>query len=364
MTIAAGDAHEFPIYAGRYRVYFPLLDADGDLVTGASTPDSERSIDGATFADCTNEMTEVATGSGVYYLDLTKTEMTSKCTVVIAKSATAGMKTTVLTLYPKRMFVLRSGTAQAGGSATITLDSGASAKDNAYAGMYVQCSNNTPSNVEGQTRKIISYVGSTKVATVEANWGTNPSSSTTFDLLCPESVNNVGWLGKPTADTHSDGYPVCTQKVGTGTGEINLSSGSVPATLGTGVITSASFASGALTSTAVASGFLTSSAFATDSITSGALATSAVTEIATALNAEVVDCLNVDTYTEPAQGTPGVNVTLQYKIGFLYKLARNKITQTSSEFAVYADDTTTKDHEAVVSDDGTTFSRGELSTGA
>jgi hypothetical protein len=47
----------------------------------------------------------------------------------------------------------------------------------------------------------------------------------------------------------------------------------------------------------------------------------------------------------------------------LYKAWRNKTTQTTTEYALYADDTTTKDQEAVVSDDGSTFTRGEISTG-
>jgi hypothetical protein len=207
MTVAAGDAHEFCIYAGRFRVVFPLLDADGDLVTGASTPDTERSIDMGTFADCTNEMTEIATSSGMYYIDLTATETTGKHVAVIAKSATAGMKTTALSIPITRLPILRSGTAQAGGASTITLDSGASAKDGAYIGLYVQCSNDTPSNVQGQTRKIISYVGSTKVATVASAWGTNPSSSTTFDILIPVSANAQAWLGKEIADPTTNGVP-------------------------------------------------------------------------------------------------------------------------------------------------------------
>lgn len=98
--MAATDAQPFPIKNKAFRVVFPLLDADGDLVTGATTPDSEISKDQGTFADCTNEMTEIATASGVYYLDLTATEMNADCVVIIAKSATAGMKTTVMTIYP------------------------------------------------------------------------------------------------------------------------------------------------------------------------------------------------------------------------------------------------------------------------
>ena len=98
--MASSDAKPFPIKNTAYRVYFPILDADGDLVTGATGLDSEASLDGATFADCTNEATEVATSSGIYYLDLTTTEMNTDCTVIIVKTSSSGAKTTVLTLYP------------------------------------------------------------------------------------------------------------------------------------------------------------------------------------------------------------------------------------------------------------------------
>ena len=70
--MASTDARPVPRKNVAYRVTFPLLDADGDLVTGASSLDSEISKDGGTFADCANEATEIATSSGVYYLDLTR----------------------------------------------------------------------------------------------------------------------------------------------------------------------------------------------------------------------------------------------------------------------------------------------------
>ena len=207
MTISANDAHPFCIYAGRFRVTFPVLDADGDLVTAMSTPDSEKSLDQGTYADCSNEATEIATSSGTYYLDLIASETTGKNVSVIVKSATAGMKTTFLSIPIVRMPILRSGTAQAGAASTITLDSGASAKNGAYAGCWIQCSNNSPANVQGQTRKIISYVGSTKVATVEAAWGTNPSSATTFDILVPETANLQAFMGAELADWAIAGHP-------------------------------------------------------------------------------------------------------------------------------------------------------------
>lgn len=105
--MSATDARPIPLKNAAYRVYFPILDADGDLVTAAASLDSERSLDGGTFADCTNEATEVATGSGVYFLDLTAAEMNTDCTVVIVKTGTAGAKTTVLTLYPQELDDIR-----------------------------------------------------------------------------------------------------------------------------------------------------------------------------------------------------------------------------------------------------------------
>lgn len=40
-------------------IVFPLLDADGDPIA-PSSPDSERSLNGDTIADCTNEAVQIA----------------------------------------------------------------------------------------------------------------------------------------------------------------------------------------------------------------------------------------------------------------------------------------------------------------
>lgn len=99
--MAATDSRPVPIKNTAYRVIFPILDADGDLVTGAAGLDSEVSKDCGTFADCTNEATEIATSSGVYYLDLTSTEMNADSVAVIVKTSTSGAKTTTIVLYPQ-----------------------------------------------------------------------------------------------------------------------------------------------------------------------------------------------------------------------------------------------------------------------
>ncbi len=99
--MAATDARPIPIKNTAFRAVFPILDADGDLVTGATGLDSEVSKDQGAFADCTNEATEIATSSGMYYLDLTATEMNADCVAVIVKTSSSGAKTTVLVFYPE-----------------------------------------------------------------------------------------------------------------------------------------------------------------------------------------------------------------------------------------------------------------------
>ena len=71
-----------------------------------------------------------------------------------------------------------------------------------------------------------------------------------------------------------------------------------------------------------------------------------------------------DPRTEPGQGAPPVNPDLATKIDYLYKAWRNKKTQTATLLTVFADDGTTADHKSTVSDDGTTFTAGEIVTGA
>lgn len=82
------------------------------------------------------------------------------------------------------------------------------------------------------------------------------------------------------------------------------------------------------------------------------------------INAEVVDALATDTYAEPGQGAPGATISIASKVGYLYKAWRNKSEQTATEYTLYNDNETTPGQQATVSDDSTTFTRGEMGTGA
>lgn len=211
MAVLASDAKAMPIKGVAFTLAFPIFDADGDLVTGAAGLDSEVSKDLGTFADCTNEATELATASGMYYLGLTASEMNADIVVIIVKTSTTGAKTTPIILYPADFGfddlataanlvtvatataaavwdVARSGhktagtfgqalqsfdgVAQAGTTTTITLAASAEATDNYYGG------GGNPSMVvviiggagAVESGIITGYVGSTRVATISGTW--------------------------------------------------------------------------------------------------------------------------------------------------------------------------------------------------
>jgi len=70
-----------------------------------------------------------------------------------------------------------------------------------------------------------------------------------------------------------------------------------------------------------------------------------------------------DARTEPGDVAPPVNPDAMTKIDYLYKFLRNKIETTATRIHVYDDAGTNKDQSSVISDDGTTFTRGEFGAG-
>ena len=86
----------------------------------------------------------------------------------------------------------------------------------------------------------------------------------------------------------------------------------------------------------------------------GSLAAQAKADV----NAEVVDALATDTYAEPGS-VPAATSSLEDKIGWLFMLARNARTTTASADKVRNDANSSDVATAALSDDGTTFTRGE-----
>ena len=77
-----------------------------------------------------------------------------------------------------------------------------------------------------------------------------------------------------------------------------------------------------------------------------------------AVNAEVVDALATDTYAEPGS-VPAATASLKDKIGWLAMLVRNERRTTATTDTVRNDANNADVGTSLLSEDGTTFTRGE-----
>lgn len=167
--------------------------------------------------------------------------------------------------FGQRLNVVRAGTAQAGAAGSITLDAGASATDNFYDGQVVYLTGGTGA---GQSRRIDTYTGSTKVATVIPNWATTPDNTTVFALI-PEG--DVPGASAPTAAQVADAV---WDEASTG----HVDAGKAGAQLWTDI--DAILADTGADGVVLADGAITAAKIATDAIGSDGLAASGVQEIA------------------------------------------------------------------------------------
>jgi len=230
-------------YDGHYGVqadhlYFTLQSPSGTssdrLVTTApgslfAAGDIKISKDGGAFANVTNSVTQVAASNPLYKLVLTATEMQaeqiviqivdqngpafrdalilvrtkqrlgqffvradqigSSASAIIGQPSTGGYGLDILDSAGTGVgtvrgliegLVLRSGTLQAGGASTATLDSGASSTNSYYNGDILMLLSNTGA---GQSRVITGYDGTTKVATLNAAWSQNPDNTSRFAIV-------------------------------------------------------------------------------------------------------------------------------------------------------------------------------------
>lgn len=292
--MGASDARPFPLKNTAYRVTFPIFDADGDLVTGAASLDTELSGDGGTFADATNEATEIATSSGMYYLDLTAGEMNYDTVAIVVKTSTSGAKTTPMVLYPVE-------------ATDIPVNVKAISDDTTSA-----------DNLESYTD------------------GTTPA---------PVNVTQISGDG-----TAADNLEAACD----GT-TYNIGGGAVVAASVTGAVGSVTGAVGSVAG--VVSGNVEGSVQSViDAVTVGGLDATAKAHV----NAEVIDALAVDTYAEPGS-VPAATASLKDMVHWLFSLARNKRTTTSAAETLRNDGDSGDVATAALTDDGSTFTRGEWS---
>ena len=78
------------------------------------------------------------------------------------------------------------------------------------------------------------------------------------------------------------------------------------------------------------------------------------------INAEVLDVMATDTITEQGVGAPPAAPTHRQAIDYLYMAWRNSVVTTASVTSI-SNDAGTTIASATVSDDGSTFTKGEFS---
>jgi hypothetical protein len=101
--MAASDAKPFPQRAAIQRYTFPIFDATGALITGGTTTvtiSKDQGAFGNPNAGATTA-TEIATASGVWYVELDATDHTCDTLVIKAVNSGGTAKPTVLVIYPQ-----------------------------------------------------------------------------------------------------------------------------------------------------------------------------------------------------------------------------------------------------------------------
>lgn len=145
--MAASDARPVPRKNTAFRYYFALRKSDGTLVTSWAGQDSEVSLDGASYNDCTNEATEVS-GSGSGYLDLTAAEMNADAVLLKVTVSNSNALPLVVTLFPEEAGDYRTDMVMISGDAT--------AADNLES--YTDGTTKMPVNVEEWDNEPVSDV--------------------------------------------------------------------------------------------------------------------------------------------------------------------------------------------------------------
>lgn len=98
MANSLTHALPFPVRGAKYTLFIQYEDTSGNP-TDPSSPDTEISVDGAAFTDCTEEVTLVTGSVGVGYITLTASEMDAAYGIVLAAKGT-GVRTKVIPIKP------------------------------------------------------------------------------------------------------------------------------------------------------------------------------------------------------------------------------------------------------------------------
>lgn len=173
-----------------------MEDSAGSFKTGL-TLTITASKNGGSFSSISPTVTELSNGSYKIALTTSHTDTAGELWLYITATGAEPQYVACIVEAPVDVQTINSNataaatlaafwsaqitnTAQAGASTTITLSSGSNATNDYYNDMAVVILSGTGA---GQVRKISDYNGSTKVATVEVAWATNPDNTSVYMIL-------------------------------------------------------------------------------------------------------------------------------------------------------------------------------------
>ena len=194
--------------------------------------------------------------------------------------------------------------------------------------------------LDSQLATIASYID-TEVAAIKAK-----TDSLTFSVAGMVDANVTDWKGATAPAMTGDAYARLGAPAGA---SVSADVAAVQAdTDNIQTRIPAALVGGRMDSSvgAMAAAVITAAAIATDAIDADALAADAVTEIWPQAMSEL-------------SAAPAVTGTVLQALEWIFLLARNKMTQTASTQTLLKDDGSTTLSTSAVSDNGTTFTRGE-----
>lgn len=199
-NVAAGGLGGLPINAVRTAT-----------AQGAGTGSNQIQLDaGASATDgfYSRSMVSIISGTGAGQTRFIASYVGSTKTASLNKNwGTVPDNTSVYTITGASNSLLAEGLAQAGAANTITLRSNETAVNDTYKNTWIHITSGTGA---GQIRLITGYVGSTKVATVDLNWVTNPDSTSVYQILTGADVSvsstTQGSIGTTLLDTALSGH--------------------------------------------------------------------------------------------------------------------------------------------------------------
>jgi len=201
--MAASDALPVPRKNVAFRLTIPVYDTAGALKTGLASADSEVSKDGAAFADCTNEVTEIGS-TGIYYIDLTSTEMNCDC--LAYKLTGTGINALTAIIYPEEAGDYRAAVTSMGADvitaaviATGAIDADAIAADAVTEIQSGLATASALATVDGIVDDILVDTGSTLPATLSTIAGYIDTEVAAIKIVT-DALPNAGALTTIQAD--------------------------------------------------------------------------------------------------------------------------------------------------------------------